>query len=363
MPSYFDFDLDDYSLYIKYNSINMFGKYCDYIDDYYCDNFKMKKMKNTFNPEEVIIKTKLDLRNICDRLNDNDLLIFINYCNDNNIDISKNDSYILRWAAHYNKPEIVNLLLNNKYIDPTSDNYYAIIKSISFNNNDVVFKMLNNENVDISYNNNHLLETSISYQNHGITNYILNHPKFDINIGIDNIIRVCALKGQTTILEKILENDRLSLKRSLSNGLITSIRHRKLNITYLLLTSKYIDISHDSNSAVKYALDLGLHNICELLINDERFRPSENGYNIFKYFYKNDEYLNKILKHKNILNGNINDLINIFFSKDIIKKDIIKKFIIINNNIINLIDKNVKNKLIENKLIPYYKGKVSERTL
>ena len=46
----------------------------------------------------------------------------------------------------------------------------------------------------------------------------------------------------------------------------------------------------------------------------------------------------------------------------LLNTNIIKKFII-DNNIINLIDENTKNKLIENKLIPYYKGKVSERTL
>jgi len=370
MPEYFD--LEDYSLYKRYS---MYGHYydrsyhnSDHYDDkgysHYFNHNKIEKMKNTFDPKEIITRYGMDLTIICDRLNKNDLLTFIDYCNYNNIDISKNNNYILRWAAYYNKAEVVDLLLNNKYIDPKAENYYSIIKSITYNNNNgAVIKMINYENVDITFNNNSLLKTAILYKNNEIIDYIFNHPNFDINVGVDEIIRVSCEKGQIYILEKILKNDNILFKRALSYGLIKAVNYRNIDVVKLLLKSKHINLSYDANNAFRCALEKQLYEVCDLLIDDDRFNPSEYDYivvnKIISHFKndKEDKYLNKILKHKNILNGNLNNLMHV-----LLKTNVIKKFII-DNNIINLIDENTKNKLIENKLIPYYKGKVSERTL
>ena len=223
--------------------------------------------------------------------------------------------------------------------------------------------MINYENVDITFNNNSLLKTAILYKNNEIIDYIFNHPNFDINVGVDEIIRVSCEKGQIYILEKILKNDNILFKRALSYGLIKAVNYRNIDVVKLLLKSKHINLSYDANNAFRCALEKQLYEVCDLLIDDDRFNPCEYDYIVVNKIishFKNDKeykYLNKILKHKNILNGNLNYLMHVLLNTNIIKK------FIIDNNIINLIDENTKNKLIENKLIPYYKGKVSERTL
>lgn len=346
--------------YDDYNMLygDMYGWYRnDRYGDKYMDYYEKV---DTSSAESVIRRYGDDFSTICDRLSRNDLLNFISFCNSNNVRIDGDKNYLIRWAAHYSKLDILELALDNPTADPSADNNYAILKCIELKNNSFAIKMLKDNRVDINSNYNNIVIHAIKDRNYQVVDYIINHPNFDINIGIEDIIKVSCQVGNVNVLKMVLEHDRISFKRSLSVGFISACRYNQSEIMDILMKSENIDISYDNNNSFLNCFSNQKYDLCKRIVDDNRFDPSKGNYVVVETMirYKNYEILEKILKHKNILVGNVNILI----TKMLSSHDYLKKFII-DNRVISLISNDVKNELIKNKLIPFYKGKQIERTL
>lgn len=305
----------------------------------------------------TVKKYKGDPLKMCGVVDDDLLLNIIKF---GNIDLTSHDDFLLKWSIINNKLEVVKELLKTQNINLFSSNYFAIRKSIERKSNDIAKLLLSDPRINISHSNNTLFMTAIIYNNQEIIDEIMKHPNFDIKISLDRILYAACDKSNLGIIKYIIDNDYEVSRSTYSDMFIRACRMGDLPMMKILLTTKRINISHDNNCAFFYGLSKNNDEIIDFILNDDRLDPTTNNYNLIATIleFKRFDVLERLLKHKNILRGDINTLIYC-----LVRQPKFIRMLILEYNLIGKLTKGNINYLNNHNILPNYKPKKIVRTL
>eukprot|EP01102_Stenamoeba_stenopodia_P000734 TRINITY_DN10680_c0_g1_i1.p1 TRINITY_DN10680_c0_g1~~TRINITY_DN10680_c0_g1_i1.p1 ORF type:complete len:391 (+),score=99.68 TRINITY_DN10680_c0_g1_i1:180-1352(+) len=127
----------------------------------------------------------------------------------NSVDPSYDDNRALRYAAKYNQPAIVDLLMQDKRVDPSDCNHFALLWAVEEGYTEVVRLLLRDNQINAAVYDNFAIREAAERGFDEIVRLLLKDPIVNPAVGNNTPLFKASSKGHAEIVKMLLADRRV----------------------------------------------------------------------------------------------------------------------------------------------------------
>lgn len=206
------------------------------------------------------------------------------------LELSQGKNHLLKHAIMQNRPDCVQLLLNDPRLEIRHDYDEILEIAVKIGNVDIFESLLNDFSlIPLPKKGKHLLEKSVTNNQPDFVYLLLNDARVNISEKYSSLLSLACKQGYFEIV-KILSNDlRFNLSYKKNKSLREAIIHGHRDITDHLLNHPRINLSKDANKIFRVAIKAQQELVINTLLQNEQLT-----------LYMKHKELQKLAKNKGI---------------------------------------------------------------